>query len=173
MNIDQWIAEIQYQNLGEMYEPELSTALEESINLGRVFELSCKYWEYIFNPQHEDIDKVKGKWVLFGNVHACNGHLMKSLKSAMNEGIAPAVKWPNPEWKTSGPVCLYVNDPMKSIELLQHMKRWNALPKVKSGALKDVVWKSDQQTYNGEYGDKFVASCKLSDLINLETGEPI
>lgn len=47
----------------------------------------------------------------------------------------------------------------------------NLIPKTKDGRLYNLSFKLNIQTQSGEYGKDFKAELKLSDLIDLSTGE--
>jgi hypothetical protein len=69
--------------------------------------------------------------------------------------------------------CFYANadSPEDHRRLLDFLKQEKAIPKKKDGTYCNISFKYDQQTLNGEYGSKFKPRLRLSDFLNLATGE--
>ena len=73
----------------------------------------------------------------------------------------------------SGVCCFYANidDMRRHRKILTYFIENNMIRQTKSGKYYDISFKKDEQTDQGEYGEGFKAELKLSDLMNLETGE--
>ena len=66
-------------------------------------------------------------------------------------------------------VYLEIDDVETHKKVLQFMLDNHLIPKTKSGKLKNISFKLDEQTGNGEYKEKFKAKLKLENFIDLET----
>ena len=73
----------------------------------------------------------------------------------------------------TGVICFYLNgdDVEGHKRVLRFLIENEMIRKRKSGALYNIAFKYDSQTYAGEYGSDFHAEIKLADFVNLETGE--
>ena len=73
----------------------------------------------------------------------------------------------------TGVLCFYLNgdDIENHRRVLEFMLKNNLIPKTKSGRYYNNSFKFDSQTVAGEYGADFEGKIKLSQFINLNTGE--
>lgn len=55
--------------------------------------------------------------------------------------------------------------------LLAWMIGHGLVGRTKAGRLFDIGFKYDEQTFAGEYGENFAARIRLSDFVDLETGQ--
>lgn len=112
-----------------------------------------------------------GKWLIAGiDVDkamelCCKAVAAEATQEAKHSMTAP------PQSKSI--CCFYVNgsDAQAHKRLLDFLRRENALPKKKDGTYCNISFKYDQQTLNGEYGKDFTPRHRLSDFLDLATGE--
>lgn len=100
-----------------------------------------------------------------------NTLIKEKLKELIGSGFIPLVKYPSTP-KRSCVLCLYTtSDKNEMANLCKFMIDNGIIRKTSNGEYKNLSYKKEEQTKNDKYGDKFNADIKLSDFINLETGD--
>lgn len=111
-----------------------------------------------------------GKWLIAG---IDGGKAMTLCAKAVALGAVQEAKHTfSPEPKGGAICCFYINgdSPKEHRTALGFLRESDAMPK-KDGTYCNISFKFDCQTHAGEYGKDFVARYRLSDFMNLETGE--
>lgn len=132
-------------------------------------------WTYYINtPTGFDKNKV-GKWMVFFNAVTAD-HFVGICSAAVEFGAVKEAKHTQveiAETMNSGVACFYMNyDDMESRKkCIQMMQKFNLIRKTKTGKYYNISFKLDRQTEAGEYGDDYKGTIKLSDFIDLKTGE--
>lgn len=131
--------------------------------------LSNISWVYYVNE--EAASKLKnnkvGKWMYF---FVGKDFAETICKNAVEHQIVAEAKHSNaPE----GVCCFYLNcDDIAAQKLcIKYFVNNGLIRKTKTGKLYNISFKLDSQTLDGEYGTEFHPNIKLSDFVNLETGE--
>lgn len=108
-----------------------------------------------------------GKWMYFFNGI---GLVSKICEDAVKKKIVNHVKHTDDE---SGVACFYLNcdDIEAHKRVLSYFMEKKLIQKTKDGRYYNISFKLDKQTQRGEYKDSFHAEIKLSDFIDLYTGE--
>ena len=121
---------------------------------------------YLGDTSEFDKHKV-GKWMYFFENKAWASKLCEETVSL---DIVAEAKHSDAD---SGVCCFYANidDMRRHRKILTYFIENNMIRQTKSGKYYDISFKKDEQTDQGEYGEGFKAELKLSDLMNLETGE--
>jgi hypothetical protein len=121
---------------------------------------------YSGNDVQLDRDKC-GKWMYF---FSDKKFIAKICEDVVKKNIVKHSKHTDDE---TGVACFYLNcddiDTHKKIIL--YFIENNLISRTKSGRLYNISFKLDNQTRAGEYGDKFKSDIKLSNFVNLDTGE--
>lgn len=131
-------------------------------------EIIEKYgWIYYLGDDVQlDRDKC-GKWMYF---FSDKKFVAKICEDAVKKNIVKELKHTDDE---TGVACFYLNcddiDTHKKIIL--YFIENNLISRTKSGRLYNISFKLDNQTRAGEYGDEFKSDIKLSNFVNLNTGE--
>lgn len=126
-----------------------------------------KYWVYYCNP-NKKIDKDKcGKWMYFFND---NKSISKICEKAIKLNIVDIAKHSN---DIKGVSCFYLHsdniDGHKKV--ISFFIENKLIKKTNTGRYHDISFKFDNQTRDGLYGEDFNSDIKLSNFINLYTGE--
>ena len=142
----------------------------QKISLGGwVHYLSDKELERIY--KNESVDN-NGKWMYFFNNIKVAQDISERLS---NLNIVDYFKYTdmNKTRKTSGVLCIYCDkdDVNTHRKIIEFMLENNMIEKLDSGKYKNLSFKLNTQTLNKEYGDKFNGQIKLSEFIDMQTGE--
>ena len=96
-------------------------------------------------------------------------------KAAIESGACYECKCTNMEEQMvdTGVICFYLNgdDIANHIRVIRFMLDHDLIRKTKTGRYYNNSFKFDDQTRAGEYGADFEGKIKLSEFINLDTGE--
>lgn len=135
---------------------------------------------YISENASFDYDKV-GKWMYFFKSSDDIEHINELCANAVEQDIVDEAKHTNPDSfglnphgsADSGVCCFYLNcdDIEGHKKILTYFLENNMIQRTKKGKLYNISFKLDNQTRAGEYGEEFHSNIKLSDFINLDTGE--
>lgn len=125
-------------------------------------------WVFYMGDDAKELTEDKcGKWMYFFD----NLSFVSDIcKKAVQNKIVREAKHNNSECGVS---CFYVNcDEVENHKKIITFFLENGLiKKTKAGKYYNISYKKDQQTLNGEYGENFKAVIKLSDFLDLNTGE--
>ena len=114
-----------------------------------------------FDPQ-----KV-GKWMYF---FSDSDFAEKICSEAVSSKIVLESKHSN---ANEGVCCFYleIDDVEAHKRILKYFLDNSLIKKTKSGKYYDISFKLDKQTLAGQYRKDFIAELKLSQFVNLETGQ--
>lgn len=135
----------------------------------REFTMSGWRW-FVGDDSILDINK-SGKWMYFFREPEGLLFAEKMCRIAVKEDIVVEAKCrDNP---MDGVACFYLNcdDEIAHKKVISFFLEHNMIRKTKSGKLYDESFKLDRQTRAGEYQKDFKAEIKLSQFIDLFTGE--
>jgi len=121
---------------------------------------------YLGNDINFDNEKV-GKWMYFFN----NGDFAAQIcKDVIERGVVSESKHTDAD---EGVACFYLNydDIAAQKRIITYFLENALIKKTKAGRFYNISFKLDNQTLSGEYGDKYNAQIKLSQFIDLDTGE--
>ena len=130
-------------------------------------------WYWYFSGKEDLLDDEKcGKWMHFFS----DQEFAKTIcQKAITEDVCYECKCADltAHNEKTGPICFYINgdDIEAHKKVIKFMLENNLIRKTKSGRLYDESFKFDNQTRAGEYGSAFNAAIKLSQFLNLYTGE--
>lgn len=128
-------------------------------------------WRY-FVSDNATLDSSKvGKWMYFFRGLEGQQFAEKMCQKAVEDGVvAEAKRGDNP---ADGVACFYLNfdDESAHKRIISFLIENNMIRKTKAGKLYDIAFKLDQQTFAREYRKDFQPEIKLSEFINLYTGE--
>lgn len=135
-----------------------------------------------YKSENVSLDPQKtGKWMYFFDGNAKISYISKLCSDAVKQGIVGEAKHTNPNTfginphgtPNSGVCCFYLNydDIAGHKRILTYFLENNMIRKTKTGKLYDISFKLDSQTIQGEYGSDFKGVLKLSNFIDLNTGE--
>ena len=125
----------------------------------------------VFDPVHV------GKWILAGIdadkapalcvAAVLSGAVLEAKHMLLNDGI------PIPKGGSTTICCFYLNgnDMEGHRKIIGFLKRHNYIRRLISGRYVNLSFKYNRQTVDGEYGRTFVPLLRLSDVMDLETGE--
>ena len=119
----------------------------------------------------KEIDKKRvGKWMLYGRDLV---YLNCLAKDAVLKGIVSSSKVGWIPQNGAHVVCFYldITDKEGHKKILKYLIDNECIPKNKDGRYKNIAFKMDMQTDNGEYGKDFKAKLNLEDFIDRTTGE--
>lgn len=128
-----------------------------------------EYWVYYVSENHTeekyDPNKV-GKWMYF---FTNKNFIDRVCLEAVERGIVNSAKYNN---KVRGIASFYINgdDLVAHKRVLNYFLKRHLIPKGKYSKFRDISFEFDSQTLFEEYGNEFQAKIKLSDFIDLETG---
>lgn len=113
-----------------------------------------------------DINK-SGKWMYFFDNRS---FVEKICERAVKNRIVDVAKHSN---SNDGVACFYLNydDIVGHKKVISYFLENNLIQKTKTGRLYNISFKLDTQTLAGEYGNDFRPQIKLSDFIDLDTGQ--
>lgn len=145
--------------------------------LRKVHQTEKLGWVFYQDPESiGGLDPARcGKWMVFFNPE--NLEFIEGItRAAVESGAVSEAKHTSPfalEIKRKGVCCFYLNGDdleahRKAIEFLLDN---NLIRRTKTGRLYNASFKYDEQTRNREYGADFSAEIKLSDFVDLSTGE--
>lgn len=136
-------------------------------------------WYVIDNYEGFDDDKV-GKWMYFFNKKDIK-NVSNICRSAIEKDIVKCCKHNNDFGCKNNPygdgnfgvACFYLHfdDIDTHKKTLEFFLENNLIKKTKTGKLYNISFKLDSQTLSNQYGSNFNSSIKLSNFINLESGE--
>lgn len=123
--------------------------------------------DYQYNEGYEFDAKKAGKWMYF---FQDKEYAAQICKKAIEENIIQECKHNNSE---QGVVCFYLNyeDIATHKKVITYFLENNLIRKTKAGRLYNISFKLDNQTRAGEYGADYSSEIKLSNFMNLDTGE--
>lgn len=138
-------------------------------------------WVFYLN-ENISLDENKcGKWMYFFKSSDDIERINELCSNAVEQGIVDEAKHTNPDSfglnphgsADSGVCCFYLNcdDIERHKKILTYFLENNMIQRTKKGKLYNISFKLDNQTRSGEYGEEFQSSIKLSNFINLDTGE--
>lgn len=130
-------------------------------------------WYWYFTDKAKLLDEHKcGKWMYF---FSDQKFAMEMCEKAIAENACYECKCTDMK-KTgvpTGVICFYLNgdDIENHHRIIQFMLDNRLIQKTKAGKLYNISFKYDDQTRDGEYGADFQGTIKLSQFIDLNTGE--
>lgn len=134
----------------------------------KVIKSENMYW-IIYTSENciEEYDpNMVGKWMYF---FENKDFVDKICLEAVERGIVASAKFSN---KPTGVACFYIrNDLAAHKRVLSYFFEKHLIPKTKNGKFYNISFKFDSQTFAGEYGGKFCSAIRLSNFVDLETGE--
>ena len=133
---------------------------------------SNQFWFFYINVEEAkkfDAHKV-GKWMYFFNDEE---FASKICSLAVENNIVAEAKHSTNSPNGSGVCCFYLNcdDDFTHKKIISFFLDNNLIRRTKTGKLYNISFKLDDQTRAGQYGDDFKSEIKLSNYIDLETGE--
>lgn len=142
---------------------------------GQIVRADNAYWYYYVNlDRSKGLDSHRcGKWMhFFFDLDFAED----ICKRAVLEGAVAECKHNAPGNFTEGEpgvICFYLNsdDLDAHRRVLAFMLGNDLIRKTKKGKLSDIGFKLDDQTRAGEYGPDFTPTIKLSEFVDLESGE--
>lgn len=150
---------------------------KETLESGEIMSESIKIesndsWVFYSNLERMkqlDINKV-GKWMYFSKDKDFAAQI---CKNAVSDGVVSHAKHSNLDNDNKFVCCFYLNcdDTEAHKKCIDYLIRNELIQRTKTGKLFNIAFKLDTQTRNREYGSDFIAEIKLSDFVNLETGE--
>jgi len=114
-------------------------------------------------------DKV-GKWMFFFSTPQGRDFAERMCGEAVKTHVCEEAKRAD---SNKGVACFYtlIDDYDSHRRIISFFLRNNMIGRTKTGRLQNLSFKLDFQTYAGSYGSDFTAPLKLSELIDLNTGE--
>lgn len=138
------------------------------------------YWAFYESSKEYILDPNKsGKWMCFykslGHDYTF-GEIEGICKKSVAENIVKTCKHTSIDSVDSsgnGVICFYLNsdDTDSHKAIIKFIIENKLIKRTKSGKLTNIAFKLDKQTIDNQYGEKFNATIKLSDFIDLMTGE--
>lgn len=132
-----------------------------------MIEFEIGPWMYYASDNVKSLKKDKcGKWMYFFDNKE---FVSKICKKAVEEKIVVTAKHSNDK---QGVSCFYINgdDNESHKRVIEFFLENGLIRKTKTGKLANISFKFDDQTRNGEYGERFEASIKLDMFVDLATG---
>ena len=159
------------KDLGREY---IYVSNEQNISDDSVLSKKLGQWMYFFLDDNVKFNESVGKWMFFYSFD--NMEFAENIcKTAIMNGIVEECKYQYKqlEGDTSGVACFYINgdDAESHKNVIRFFIENNLIRKTKTGKYHNISFKFNSQTRNKEYGKDFKSEIKLSDFINLETGE--
>lgn len=124
-------------------------------------------WVY-YTGDDNYLDKDKcGKWMYF---FEDKKFVAKICENSIKMNVVKTSKHTDDE---KGVACFYLHydDVDTHKKVITYFMENNLIRKTKSGKLYNISFKLDNQTRAGEYGDEFKSDIKLSNFVDLDTGE--
>jgi len=136
-------------------------------------EQAC--WVYYLKDRNIKFNKEKvGKWMYFFDFSNME-YVEKICKTAVENNIVLETKYQclKREMDKSGLVCFYLefDDVETHKKVINYMIDNNLIKKTKTGKYHNISFKLDVQTIARQYGSDFKSDIKLSNFIDLETGD--
>ena len=144
--------------------------------------ISNEAWLYFLADDYQSLEQDSaeiGKWMFFFNINDIS--LIEEICArAIDEEVVKECKCSNPDgmgtkdFDTSqGVACFYCDyhDEIAHRRILKYFIDNNLIRKTKTGKLYNISFKLDEQTENGEYGRRFVGAIKLSQFVDLSSGQ--
>lgn len=130
-------------------------------------------WCYFFSEAYQQIDEGKcGKWMYFFSDQAFAEQI---CEKAVDSNICYVCKCTDMQLtrKKSGVLCFYLDgyDDKSHKRVIQFMLDNDLIQRTKTGKYYNISFKFDSQTKANEYGSDFKEKIRLSDFIDLSTGE--
>lgn len=130
-------------------------------------------WCWYYSDKAELLETHKrGKWMHFFNDQE---FAMNVCEKAIAENVCHECKCTDMELMDSntGVICFYLNgDDMENHhKVIQFMMDNKLISKTKTGKLKNMSFKFDDQTRAGQYGADFAGTISLAQFIDLNTGK--
>ena len=130
-------------------------------------------WFWFFSGQESILDKHKcGKWMYFFDNQE---FAMRICEKAISEKVCYECKCSDLEatMEPSGVICFYQNgdDFANHKRIIDFLLKNDMIRKTKAGKLYNISFKFDDQTRAGEYGADFEGKIKLSQFVDLISGE--
>lgn len=139
------------------------------------------FWVYYIGDTSKFVENKVGKWMYFFKDSDNIEYIEKICRNAVMKEIVGEAKHTNPDSfglnplgsSDSGVCCFYLNcDDMEGHKkILSYFIENNMISKTKSGRLCNISFKLNSQTRAMKYGDNFHSEIKLSNFIDLNTGE--
>ncbi len=137
------------------------------------------YWIYYSTEDYIYDEDKTGKWMLFFDKNTDIDQVIHICKSAIEEKAIKNCKHSNPisydlhPYGDSCVVCFYLcfDDIEAHKRIIQFLQKHNLLKKTDYGRFYDISFKLDKQTKNNEYGNNYISYIRLSNFIDLDTGE--
>lgn len=126
------------------------------------------FWVFYMGVEDHHIDPdLCGKWMYFWNDRA---FAVKICELAVSTKVVKVAKHSN---ASSGVACFYIDggDTKSHRRVLRFFLDNNLIRKTAKGCLYNIPFKYDHQTRAGEYTGNFRAKVRLSDFVDLRTGE--
>lgn len=130
-------------------------------------------WYWYSASERQPIDPQRnGKWMYFFDDQSV---AMSICEKAIASKTCSSCKCTDMETRgvSTGVICFYLNgdDVAAHKRVIEFMLSNALIQKTKAGRLYNISFKFDTQTRAGEYGREFNGALKLSDFVNLDTGE--
>lgn len=130
-------------------------------------------WYWYSTDKAESLEEHRcGKWMYF---FSDQKFAMKMCEKAIAENACYECKCTDMKKMgvQTGVICFYLNgdDIENHHRIIQFMIDNGLIQKTKAGRLYNISFKYDDQTRDGEYGADFQGAIKLSQFIDLNTGE--
>lgn len=131
-------------------------------------------WFYFFSTSLHRLKRDGcGKWMYFFDANG-QEFAKEICKKSIDKNVCLESKCTDIKFRNSptGVVCFYVNadDIEGHKRIIKFMMDNDLIRKTKTGKYYNISFKLDDQTRADEYGNKFEGKIKLSDFIDLETG---
>lgn len=156
-------------DISEIGKSEDKSAEPQSAPAGNIVIMQNDIWIYYLNEtESRKLDKSKiGKWMYFFSDKA---FVETVCRKAVESGSVSEAKYSN---DNTGVCCFYLNcdDIEAHKRILTFMIDNKLIQRTKTGKLYNISFKLDSQTAQRQYKGNFVATLKLADFVDLETGE--
>ena len=137
----------------------------------RMNQEKCGKWmyHYFYNIDFNNLEDVSKK------ENEINDFLYKICTGIIEQGWCVSCKYRSirTNLEKSGVICFYteIDNVEENKHIIQYMIDNDLIKKTKTGKYYNISFKLDSQTNVGEYGKNFKAKVKLSDYIDLKTGQ--
>ena len=137
----------------------------------RMNQEKCGKWmyHYFYDIDFNNLEDVSKK------EDEINDFLYKICTGIIERGWCVSCKYRSirTNLEKSGVICFYteIDNAEENKHIIQYMIDNDLIRKTKTGKYYNISFKLDSQTNVGEYGKNFKAKVKLSDYIDLETGQ--
>jgi hypothetical protein len=140
---------------------------------GRIMYHDMGQW-LVMTDGHRLFNKDEdGKWMLFGSSEDAMFSFVHYLFDMIKNNVIRIGKVDTLMVNGTTAFIIYVNsnDIESQKKVLKYLIEHDLIRCTKTGKLYNISFKFDRQTRLGEYGDKFNSEIKLSDFVDLNTGE--